>query len=130
MKIIEALDLEGFFAYLDDTENTICGRNPILLFVATVLLFNKEGKGKAATVTGSDAKAREVESGSVATSENKTDEAGSSKLSFTFLDYTQSNKVKSKSDMSVSYASGVAYDAAVEKPKKTVLGDTTNATSD
>ena len=36
MKLIEKQDLKGFEKYLDVTENTICGRNPIRLLLSTI----------------------------------------------------------------------------------------------
>lgn len=36
MTLIEQQSLEGFKAYLKDTKNTICGRNPITLLLALI----------------------------------------------------------------------------------------------
>eukprot|EP00037_Helgoeca_nana_P016820 m.158820 g.158820 ORF g.158820 m.158820 type:complete len:292 (-) comp23700_c0_seq1:223-1098(-) len=36
MGLIEAIDADGFKAYLDKTQNTICGRNPISLLLRTL----------------------------------------------------------------------------------------------
>ena len=36
MALIESQNLEGFKAYLKDTKNTICGRNPITLLLALI----------------------------------------------------------------------------------------------
>ena len=36
MKHIEKQDLKGFSKYLDETDNTICGRNPIRLLLSTI----------------------------------------------------------------------------------------------
>ena len=37
MRLIENHDLAGFKSYLDRTENTICGRNPIILLLSILL---------------------------------------------------------------------------------------------
>lgn len=37
MELIEKHDLKGFFNYLEKTENTICGRNPIIVLLSTIL---------------------------------------------------------------------------------------------
>lgn len=37
VEFIEKKDLEGFVNYLDTTQNTICGRNPISLLLATII---------------------------------------------------------------------------------------------
>ena len=72
MKLIEKQDLKGFGKYLDDTENTICGRNPIRLLLSTIdhskLKFNTE-----------------------------------------FVQYDQSEAVKSKNQSSVSYAAAITH---------------------
>lgn len=36
MSLIEAHNLDGFLAYLKETKNTICGRNPIQLLIAII----------------------------------------------------------------------------------------------
>ena len=36
MELIEKHDLAGFKSYLDETENTICGRNPISLLLSII----------------------------------------------------------------------------------------------
>ena len=36
MHLIEKHDQEGFAKYLADTENTICGRNPIQLLMSVI----------------------------------------------------------------------------------------------
>ena len=72
MELIEAQDYDGFKAYLKETENTICGRNPIQLLLAIIQLASK-----------------------------------SHTIGTKFVKYDQSNAVKNKSDMSVSYASAL-----------------------
>jgi AmmeMemoRadiSam system protein B len=41
MALIEAQDRQGFSAYIRETENTICGRNPIILLLAILEQSNK-----------------------------------------------------------------------------------------
>merc|ERR1712048_116960 len=41
MEIIEKLDSNEFVDYLDKTENTICGRNPITIFIKMVEMYHK-----------------------------------------------------------------------------------------
>lgn len=36
MRLIESLDVGAFMEYLEQTKNTICGRNPIVLLLATL----------------------------------------------------------------------------------------------
>ncbi len=36
MALIEKHDLKGFTAYLDETKNTMCGRNPIKVLLSTI----------------------------------------------------------------------------------------------
>ncbi|EFO99760.1 CRE-TAG-253 protein [Caenorhabditis remanei] len=76
MAAIETLNPTVFNDYLKKTQNTICGRNPILIMLQAAEHFRL--------------------------SNNHTHE-------FKFLHYTQSNKVRSPSDSSVSYASGVLF---------------------
>ena len=40
MGLIERHDLSGFLNYLERTENTICGRNPISIAISTILHSN------------------------------------------------------------------------------------------
>jgi AmmeMemoRadiSam system protein B len=42
MDLIERHDLLGFKSYLSRTRNTICGRNPIILLLSTILAANQE----------------------------------------------------------------------------------------
>lgn len=65
---IQNKDVEGFASYLDNTQNTICGRNPILVLLSLISMSSNNINGK-------------------------------------LLDYSQSSKVKSKNQSSVSYAS-------------------------
>ena len=44
MTLIEQQDFAGFTKYLDETNNTICGRNPIQLLLAIIEEAKKEGK--------------------------------------------------------------------------------------
>ena len=37
MSLIENHDLKGFTKYIDETENTICGQNPIKVLMSTIL---------------------------------------------------------------------------------------------
>ncbi|UMM32394.1 hypothetical protein L5515_006205 [Caenorhabditis briggsae] len=76
MSAIETLNPTVFNDYLKKTQNTICGRNPILIMLQAAEGFRL--------------------------SNNHTHE-------FRFLHYTQSNKVRSPSDSSVSYASGCLF---------------------
>uniref|UniRef100_A0A1I7UQF3 Protein MEMO1 n=1 Tax=Caenorhabditis tropicalis TaxID=1561998 RepID=A0A1I7UQF3_9PELO len=76
MSAIETLNPTVFNDYLKKTQNTICGRNPILIMLQAAEHFRL--------------------------SNNHTHE-------FKFLHYTQSNKVRSPADSSVSYASGVLF---------------------
>jgi len=108
MDLIEKLDLEGFYNYLEETENTICGRNPILLFLAIVEAYNKE---RAAAGTSTIAGASEA-APSVAEGVSETKSEADSELAFKFIHYAQSDKVKKPSDHSVSYAAGAAYPCA------------------
>lgn len=72
MKLIEKQDLKGFTKYLDETENTICGRNPICLLLSTI----NHSKLKVNTQ---------------------------------FVQYDQSEAVKTMDQSSVSYASAITY---------------------
>lgn len=129
MAYIEALDLAGFYKYLNDTENTICGRNPICVFMATVIALNKEiaitSKGTTPTVGGDAAskeKANPTDDNKQAGSESETkkDEGKQDALTMTFLHYTQSNNVTNARDTSVSYASSVCHSCS-EKIKGITL---------
>jgi AmmeMemoRadiSam system protein B len=42
MQLIETQSLASFQKYLDETKNTICGRNPIQLLLAIIELAKKE----------------------------------------------------------------------------------------
>ncbi|CAD6186598.1 unnamed protein product [Caenorhabditis auriculariae] len=76
MKAIESLNPSVFNEYLKKTQNTICGRNPILVMLQAADQYRKMN--------------------------NHTHE-------FRFLNYSQSNKVRSASDSSVSYAAGALF---------------------
>ncbi|CAM9525268.1 unnamed protein product [Chrysoparadoxa australica] len=41
MSLIEALDLKGFYSYLREYGNTICGRHPICTFMQAMLAFQR-----------------------------------------------------------------------------------------
>ena len=77
MQIIERLDSKEFLEYLNETENTICGRNPISIFLQMVEMYHEN--------------------------------ASNERVNMEFLDYSQSSKVKSADESSVSYAAGCAY---------------------
>ena len=121
MRLIEQLDLHAFETYLEDTENTICGRNPICVLLATVHLFNEEKK-KAAAGAAAAAGGTAAGAGSAASdkSEGKDGAASAGPVAVTFVHYAQSNKVKSKSETSVSYAAAVVH-AASEQIKSATL---------
>lgn len=40
IEFIENLDIDGFMNYLEETGNTICGQNPILLLMSTIASTN------------------------------------------------------------------------------------------
>jgi MEMO1 family protein len=72
MELIERQDLAAFGKYLDETENTICGRNPIRVLLS-IIAHSKL------------------------------------KLQTKFVQYDQSEAVKSKQQSSVSYAASITY---------------------
>jgi len=78
MDLIEKMNLTDFHAYLRSTDNTICGRYPISLLLATIEQANK-------VVPSSQLP----------------------KFYMQFVKYAQSSQVKKSNDSSVSYASGV-----------------------
>lgn len=43
MEIIESLDYDAFVDYLNDTENTICGRHPIGVLLCALSQLKEEG---------------------------------------------------------------------------------------
>ena len=45
MTLIEAEDFKGFTEYIEETQNTICGRHPIQLLLALIEEAKKEGLG-------------------------------------------------------------------------------------
>ena len=45
MSLIEAEDFKGFTEYIEETQNTICGRHPIQLLLALIEEAKKEGLG-------------------------------------------------------------------------------------
>ncbi|CAF4320094.1 unnamed protein product [Rotaria sp. Silwood2] len=78
MELIEKLNLPDFHTYLRSTDNTICGRYPISLLLATIEQSKK-------VVPSSQFP----------------------KFSMQFVKYAQSSHVKKSNDSSVSYASAV-----------------------
>eukprot|EP01135_Chromosphaera_perkinsii_P010431 Nk52_evm1s2127 gene=Nk52_evmTU1s2127 len=76
MKFIENLDPSGFYDYLKECGNTICGRHPI------AVLLNAIDEIRKSSELGSSFKSPQVK----------------------FLSYSQSSQVVSPSDSSVSYA--------------------------
>ncbi|TNV76581.1 hypothetical protein FGO68_gene3987 [Halteria grandinella] len=81
MQLIEDTNPEGFEEYLQKTDNTICGRHPIAVFLNAVRSY------------------------SLATFGSKV----SDKIKTKFVKYAQSNKAMKKTDSSVSYASSITY---------------------
>ena len=79
MTIIENQDLKRFEAYLKETDNTICGRNPIKLLLK------------------------------VATCVTELLEKNPGQYQTKFLRYSQSSQATKNSDSSVSYASAIVY---------------------
>jgi len=78
MELIEKMNLNDFHAYLRSTDNTICGRYPISLLLATMEQAKKV-----------------VPSNELP------------KFYMQFVKYAQSSRVKKSNDSSVSYASAV-----------------------
>ncbi|PWA02172.1 hypothetical protein BB558_001696 [Smittium angustum] len=90
MEIISSINHTQFKSYLSKTKNTICGRHPIaILLAATEFLINEKQKP-------SDANSRTI-------SQHPQN------VHLAFIDYSQSSKVASQRESSVSYASGVLY---------------------
>lgn len=77
-RLIESRDPAAFYEYLRRTENTICGRNPILVFMHAL----------------------QAASGSAA-----ADDRG--QLAIQWVKYDQSSHCETEKDSSVSYASAV-----------------------
>ncbi|KAJ1527350.1 hypothetical protein HK096_010765, partial [Nowakowskiella sp. JEL0078] len=78
MELIENMNIDGFQSYLKKTNNTICGRHPIL-----VLMYGL----------------------SIAYTSEENPEIEADNLEVKFLTYAQSSKVISERESSVSYAS-------------------------
>jgi AmmeMemoRadiSam system protein B len=72
MSLIEQHDLKGFSHYIEQTENTICGQNPIKVLLSTI-------------------------------------SHSTLKLSTSFVQYDQSEKVTTPAQTSVSYASAITF---------------------
>ena len=81
MALIQKMDYHGFYQYLGRTQNTICGQHPICVLLNIVHALSK-GKGSM----------------------------GGTEWAMKFVDYSQSSKVTTLDDFSVSYASGVLYE--------------------
>lgn len=122
MQLIASRDLAGFQSYLRDTGNTICGRNPIELLLATLDALDASGRGSSsstssegaggtgtaaatAAVAGSGAAAAAPPPASAAVGTVGTGKAGGHAIEF--LAYAQSSRVKDADDSSVSYAAAV-----------------------
>mmetsp|Transcript_3454 Transcript_3454/g.5815 ORF Transcript_3454/g.5815 Transcript_3454/m.5815 type:complete len:340 (-) Transcript_3454:100-1119(-) len=88
IEYLEKLDYHGFHQYLDNTKNTICGQHPICVLLNTINAYNASKHSKQ-----------------------------NSKFQMRFINYSQSGKVTSFNDYSVSYASGILYqiDSAPKK---------------
>ncbi|KAJ2758751.1 hypothetical protein H4S06_002558 [Coemansia sp. BCRC 34490] len=84
MREIARLDHRAFARYLEETDNTICGRHPIGVLLAAVNSLYSRGQLDAALAAGS---------------------AASDAPRLRFVKYDQSSKVLSPRDSSVSYAS-------------------------
>ena len=93
MELIEKHDTKGFQKYLDETDNTICGRNPILILLNVKYFSNHEY-----LLLFINNSSQILKHSALAT-----------KLKTKFVKYAQSNACKSKKDSSVSYAAGVTY---------------------
>lgn len=90
MEKIETLDPRAFSSYLHETQNTICGRHPIAVLLNVSWVSHDWSYGYHVTVQA----VSELQSTrSEVTCEMK------------FVCYAQSNKCRSPSDSSVSYAS-------------------------
>ncbi|OMH82801.1 Protein MEMO1 [Zancudomyces culisetae] len=80
---IKSLDPAQFASYLDTTENTICGRHPIMVLLEAVAYTSTRKKSLPSTKDSS--------------------------FRVDFVDYSQSSKCLSVKDSSVSYAAGILY---------------------
>ncbi|KAL7675594.1 hypothetical protein ACOME3_001860 [Neoechinorhynchus agilis] len=76
MELISRLDYAKFIQYIEETKNTICGRNPLIAIMLLLSCVNEQN-------------------GSVST-----------QIQFEFVHYSQSEQITQPSDSSVSYASG------------------------
>ncbi|KAJ2547822.1 hypothetical protein EV175_005064 [Coemansia sp. RSA 1933] len=86
MREIARLDHRAFAQYLEETNNTICGRHPISVLLAAVnALYSREQLDDALTGTAADGPR------------------------LRFVKYDHSSKVHSSRDSSVSYASAYLY---------------------
>ena len=54
IKLIENQDTEGFHQYLQETDNSICGRHPIAVFLHAIKASGLEMKTKAVHYTQSE----------------------------------------------------------------------------
>lgn len=87
MTVLSTGSIKEWNTYIDDTENTICGRKPLSVLLHTI---------------GNVTNDRMIQNGFADSSERNS----WGKLQW--IGYTQSSKAKSISDSSVSYASGYA----------------------
>lgn len=85
MEIIERQDLVGFNAYLRRTKNTVCGRYPISVLLASLAAIKASDRGGGGGGSSSSA----------------------SELTVKFIAYDQSAKASTRRDSSVSYAAAL-----------------------
>ena len=108
MTKIEALDPAAFSAYLKETQNTICGRHPIGVLLNVSLHHCTTNLLAWFTQAGSP-HPLPLHTHTHTCMQAVDDLRSSHKdfnFHFKFLKYAQSNRCTSKSDSSVSYASG------------------------
>lgn len=130
IQIIEDLDTKGFYKYLKQTKNTICGRHPIgvllnILDLAKTELKNSSSVGSSDQVKVNGESSRSIQdkgnpkkrkAESDEGEKNETDqeaeaeevkrnEDSDKQLFLKFTRYEQSSKCMKKTDSSVSYAS-------------------------
>ncbi|CAM9131508.1 unnamed protein product [Phaeothamnion confervicola] len=96
MSLIEARDLAGYYRYLAEHKNTICGRHPIGVLLQAMAAIDATAKTAAAATALKAAASEETE-----------DEKEKVRFRVAFVRYAQSSAVMSKRDSSVSYASAV-----------------------
>jgi MEMO1 family protein len=105
MDLIEAKEPGAFASYLRETNNTICGRHAIAVWLRSITT-TKSQTGEVDRIKGESVD--ETDRRESITSTNVTNSSSFNQCTVQFIRYEQSSQSRRITDSSVSYAAGIA----------------------